>query len=273
MAATKANDSYLEPRCRGARRGILLLDPRSTGAAEESAPSRLDETTSPSALLKLTPILDEHRILRVGSRLKHAILSFDERHPVILPTLSHLTNLVIDACHRRTLHRGVQSTLAAVRQRYWIPGICTIVKQHIHRCVMCVRWRTASPQQLMGNLPETRVTPSRVFQHTGVDYTGPILLRSSKGQDHRAYKAFVAIFICCSIRPVYIEVVLDYTAEAFLAAFKRFNSARPVRDPAERLRHEFRGSGSPTATTLHRSLRGEPSHSSRLRQRQGPMGI
>lgn len=56
-----------------------------------------------SALRKLTPLLDGSDIFRVGGRLKHALLSFEEKHPTILPASSHLTKLIVDACHRRTL--------------------------------------------------------------------------------------------------------------------------------------------------------------------------
>lgn len=54
-------------------------------------------------------------LLRVGGRLKHAPLSPDEKHPMILPDTSHFTKLVIEACHRRILHGGVQMTLGVIR--------------------------------------------------------------------------------------------------------------------------------------------------------------
>lgn len=60
----------------------------------------------------------------------------------------------------------------------------------------------------------------------GVDYAGPILLRTSKGRGQKAHKAFIAIFVCFATRTVHIEVVSDYTAEAFLAAFRRFTARR-----------------------------------------------
>lgn len=43
-----------------------------------SVPSR-------SQLTKLTPFRDENGLLRVGGRFKHALLSLDERHPLIIP--------------------------------------------------------------------------------------------------------------------------------------------------------------------------------------------
>ncbi|XP_077270949.1 uncharacterized protein LOC143902120 [Temnothorax americanus] len=56
-----------------------------------------------SSLASLSPFLDDHGVLRVGGRLKHALLSTDERHPMIAPPSSWLTRLLIESCHRRTL--------------------------------------------------------------------------------------------------------------------------------------------------------------------------
>ncbi|XP_025264299.1 uncharacterized protein LOC112637854 [Camponotus floridanus] len=133
---------------------------------------------------------------------------------------------MVDSCHRRTLHGGVQLTLGLLRQRVWIPRGRAVVKRAIHRCVTCTRWRAAAPQPLMGNLPRERVTPARPFLRTGVDYAGPILIRASKGRGHKASKGFIAVFVCLSTKAVHLEAVTDYTAEAFLAAFRRFVSRR-----------------------------------------------
>jgi len=78
----------------------------------------------------------------------------------------------------------------------------------------------------MGNLPSECVTLARPFLHTGVDYAGSIQLRMSKGRGQRAHKAFILVFICLVTRAVHLEVVSDYTAEAFLATLRRFTSRR-----------------------------------------------
>lgn len=174
--------------------------------------------------MKLTPFMDAEGLLRVGGRLKHSVLCFDERHPVILPPRSHFTRLVIDAVHRRVLHGGVQLTLATLRRRYWVPRGRFLVKQHIYRCPPCVRWRAASPQPMMSSLPRPRAVPCRPFLRTGVDYAGPILLRSARGRGHSASKAFIAVFVCFVSRAVHLEVASDYSASAFLAAFRRFTA-------------------------------------------------
>ena len=47
-----------------------------------------------SILKKLSPIIDEKGILRVGGRLDQANLPYDARHPIIVPS-SHLSQLLI----------------------------------------------------------------------------------------------------------------------------------------------------------------------------------
>ncbi|XP_070524041.1 uncharacterized protein [Cardiocondyla obscurior] len=177
-------------------------------------------------LANLSPFLDAQGILRVGGRIRHSLLSFDEKHPMILPRNSHLTGLIIASCHFRVLHGGVQQTLGLLRRQYWIPGGRAAVKRHVHKCSQCVRWRAAAPHQIMADLPSARVTPSRTFQHTGVDYAGPIFIRSSKGRGHKSSKAFISVFICLSTRAVHLDVASDYSSEAFLAAFRRFTARR-----------------------------------------------
>ncbi|XP_050463467.1 uncharacterized protein LOC126857789 [Cataglyphis hispanica] len=87
-------------------------------------------------------------------------------------------------------------------------------------------WPSSREEELIGDLPRLRVTPARPFWRTGVDYAGLIQLRTTKGRGHRWYKAFVAVFVCLSTKAVHLEVVSDYSAEAFLAALRRFTARR-----------------------------------------------
>ncbi|XP_071578599.1 uncharacterized protein [Temnothorax nylanderi] len=67
---------------------------------------------------------------------------------------------------------------------------------------------------------------SRAFEHTGVDYAGPILVRSAKGRGHKAHKAYIALFICMTTKAIHLELISDYSSAAFLAAFTRFTARR-----------------------------------------------
>ncbi|XP_077276907.1 uncharacterized protein LOC143905372 [Temnothorax americanus] len=80
----------------------------------------------------------------------------------------------------------------------------------------------------MGSLLSPRVTILRAFAHTGVDYAGPILPRTSRGRGHKAYKGFIALFVCLCTKAVHLEAASDLTTDAFLAALRRFTARREL---------------------------------------------
>ncbi|EZA56791.1 hypothetical protein X777_03212 [Ooceraea biroi] len=93
----------------------------------------------------------------------------------------------------------------------------------IHKCVVCTRERAAIPSQLMGELPAQRISSTvRSFLHSGIDYAGPIQIRASSGRGIKARKAYIALFVCLSTRAIHLELVGDYSTQAFLNAFARF---------------------------------------------------
>ncbi|CAK1598015.1 unnamed protein product [Parnassius mnemosyne] len=78
----------------------------------------------------------------------------------------------------------------------------------------------------MGSLPAVRCNPARPFLHSGVDYAGPISIRTTKGRGHRSYKGYICLFVCMVTRALHLEAVSDMSTQAFLAAFRRFVSRR-----------------------------------------------
>ncbi|XP_044013992.1 uncharacterized protein LOC122856381 [Aphidius gifuensis] len=131
-----------------------------------------------SPLIKLTPFLDKDGALRVGGRLSRSLMTSDQKNPLILPRESKLTELILNECHVNTLHGGAQLMLATLRQQYWIVGGRVPVRSFINKCVVCVRHRAEAAQQLMGQLPASRVLKCKPFLHTGVDYAGPFELKT-----------------------------------------------------------------------------------------------
>lgn len=69
-------------------------------------------------LLSLNPFVDSG-LVRVGDRLKHADLEFNQKHPILLPCSNHVTELIREV-HIKLYHAGSQTTLYAIRQSYWI---------------------------------------------------------------------------------------------------------------------------------------------------------
>ncbi|XP_018359986.1 PREDICTED: uncharacterized protein LOC108759170 [Trachymyrmex cornetzi] len=178
-----------------------------------------------SPLRALHPFVDENALLRLGGRLQNAALSYDEQHLIILPR-DRVAELLIQRAHKATLHGGTQLVIRTLRQRHCIIRCRKAVKSHIRACVTCTRYSALPCSQLMGNLPASRVNPSPPFDHTGVDYAGPFNVLPLVGRGQKTRKNYVALFICLATRAVHLELVEDYSADGFLAAFRRFSCRR-----------------------------------------------
>lgn len=180
-----------------------------------------------SKLLSLSPYLDNSNLLRVGGRIKNAQIPHNAKHQIILPPLARVSQLIFAEAHSRLLHGGVQLMTTHLRQDFWIPKARSIIRQYIHaHCVPCFRQRRHFSQQVMGNLPSQRLTPARAFLKTGVDYAGPINLKTSEIRNSKIVKGYIAVFVCLVTRAIHLEIVSDLTTEAFIAAFRRFVARR-----------------------------------------------
>jgi len=145
---------------------------------------------------------------------------------MILPSNHHFTKLLVSAEHIRFHHAGPQLLIAFLREKYWIPNIKNLVKTIMHQCLTCYRFKAQTTQQLMGELPSTRVHPFRPSLTTGVDYAGPISLRLGTPRSKTITKGYIAIFVCFVTKAVHIEVVTSLTTEIFLAALRHFIACR-----------------------------------------------
>lgn len=184
------------------------------------------QVSSKSKISNLNPYLDENQVLRVGGRLMHAHISPEMKNPAILPQNHRLTELVINHAHGLTFHGGARVTLAFTRQKYWILSGNRTTKKYIRKCVTCRRQQPTMNKQIMGHLPEPRVNPSRPFKHTGVDFTGHVLYKASKGRGVKTSKGYVAVFVCMATKAIHLELVSDLSTSAFIAALRRMAARR-----------------------------------------------
>ncbi|XP_011503016.1 PREDICTED: uncharacterized protein LOC105366308 [Ceratosolen solmsi marchali] len=187
---------------------------------------REKQLLSGHAFNRLTAFIDAQGIIRVGGRLQRALLPEETKHPAILPRHSPFTTLVIAHAHLRAIHGGTELTLHYLHQNYWIIGGRDPVKSYVLRYSICTRQRGIRANQLMGQLPLSRVTPSRPFTHTGVDYAGPLTITTWNGRGDKTQKAWISVFVCFATSAVHIKVVSDYMTDGFTAAFQRFAACR-----------------------------------------------
>ncbi|XP_063994839.1 uncharacterized protein LOC135172616 [Diachasmimorpha longicaudata] len=177
-------------------------------------------------LTKLTAFIDQQGVLRVGGRLTFSTLGPESRHQAIIHQGSVLAELIIRDSHQRTLHGGTQLTLAYLRRPYWIIGGRLSVRSFILKCVECARLRGIRAQQLMGQLPVARLVSDRAFSNTDVDYAEPVSIKTWKGCGHKTQKGWLMIFVCMATSALHHDAVTVYSADGFIAAYRRFVSRR-----------------------------------------------
>ncbi|XP_075157883.1 uncharacterized protein LOC142231149 [Haematobia irritans] len=182
--------------------------------------------SSKSKLLTLNPKLDEYKLLRINGRLANADLSYNERHPIILPEKSRFCKLFIDFTHKMLLHSEYQVMLRAIRQEFYVVRLKSSIRHCIRNCRTCAIYKHRIRTQIMSSLPTERCTFSLPFTYTGVDFAGPFDLKTSRLRNAKLHKGYAAIFVCMSTRAVHLEVCSELTSEAFLSTFIRFVGRR-----------------------------------------------
>ncbi|KAJ8032042.1 hypothetical protein HOLleu_25452 [Holothuria leucospilota] len=95
--------------------------------------------TSPIA--SLNPYLADDEILRIKGRLQLSELSYEEKHPVILPKC-HLSLLLVRHQHKLLNHAGVDTLVSTLRSGYWIVGLRRQAKR-VKESVLLVKGRVA----------------------------------------------------------------------------------------------------------------------------------
>ncbi len=115
--------------------------------------------------------------------------------------------------------------LAELRSMYWVIRGRQVVKNLLYVCVTCRRYEGAHCKgTLPPPLPEFRVSETRSFQTTGVDYAGPMYVKTP--DNPRNTKAWMILYTCYSTRAVHLDLVQDMTAETFMRSFRHFTARR-----------------------------------------------
>ncbi|GFR23233.1 integrase catalytic domain-containing protein [Trichonephila clavata] len=134
-----------------------------------------------SKILSFNPFLDHSNILRVGGRLRHANLAYGHKHPILLPKRHILTDLIIRHYHEILLHAGTQLVQSCIQEQYWIIGARDVIRHLIRKCVKCCKVKASTTNQMMSDLPSSRISPAPAFMRCGVDYAGPFQIKTIKG--------------------------------------------------------------------------------------------
>lgn len=185
------------------------------GSVIESIQKKIPNNLS----FQLGLFMDKSGLLRCRGRLENAELSEGARCPLLLPKLHRYTDLIVQSHHQRAMHTGCSQTLSLIRQKYWIPQGRTVVKRVLKGCTICRRHEGGPYRMpLMPPIPTERVSVSSPFTYTGVDYFGPLYMKTTR----EAQKVWVCLYTCMVTRAIHLEMMYDMTAQQFLLGFRRF---------------------------------------------------
>ncbi|XP_037929892.1 uncharacterized protein LOC119664680 [Teleopsis dalmanni] len=157
---------------------------------------------------KLTPFLHDTNcgpnkvtLLRVGGRLLNAPISHDSKFPLLMPKNCHFINIYLRHLHLNNCHAGPKALGSILRQKIWLVNAKAACSKTVRSCTHCFRYKPKLLTQIMGNLPTDRVTATRPFLISGVDFCGP-MYTTLKIRGRPPVKTYIAVFVCFTSKAV-----------------------------------------------------------------------
>ena len=171
------------------------------------------------------------KLIRLRTRLHlSSTVPFDTTNPIILPKSKWGERLLLEI-HQDRYHCSQRQTFNELRQRFWMIGGFSYVKQQVRKLCLTPRCRFRQYEcPKMSPLPEIRMDKSEAWKHVGVDYVGPITVKhdckeknygQQKCDTHDKHKVWGAVFTCMTSRSVNVELIKSCTTVDFLGAFRR----------------------------------------------------
>lgn len=209
------------PEIRRATETILVNVQKTSFPEEMKHLSKMTSLRNDSRIISLNPIL-HNGLIRVRGRVNS---KEPKQCPIILPYNHHITTLIIRFYHETQGHVGRQQVLAAARDKYWIMKGPSYVKHVLKGCGQCKRQNKQFCSQQMAPLLDEQIDAEKPpFTYIGIDYFGPLMVKS--GRSH--LKRYGCLFTCLTSRAVHLEIAHSLTTDSFIAAFQRFVSRRGV---------------------------------------------
>ena len=187
------------------------------------------ECIKDNSLAQLSPFLSEDGIIRVGGRLKHAPISYEQRHPALLPTDSPLSKLLILYHHNKSQHQGRVITSSALRAHgLFIFKGSKKIRSIINECILCRKLRRPTEIQKMSDIPVQRLEDHPPFTYSGLDVCGPFTIAYGKTtrKSSGSQKIWALLITCMVTRGVHIEPLPSLDVTSFKNAYRRFLSVR-----------------------------------------------
>ena len=91
-----------------------------------------------------------------------------------------------------------------------------MVRKILHTCTICHRFEGQSYNMFPPPpLPSFRVREEPAFTHTGVDFAGPLHVKTPNSATQA--KAWICLHTCCVVRAIHLDLVPDMTSNQILS--------------------------------------------------------
>ena len=144
--------------------------------------------------------------------MNYSELTYEEKYPIILPKCT-LAALIVQEQHMQLKHAGVTQMMSSVRNQYWVIGLRCLARKIKRSCFQCQLLDAKAAQAPMAPLIKERLKESFPFEHTGIDYAGPVYCKDNPGS-----KFYILLFTCAVIRAIHLELVDSMNISTFLYA-------------------------------------------------------
>ncbi len=175
-------------------------------------------------LSKLQLRMDKQGTLKIICRVRNR--SGTPKELTFLPIKHHITRLMITSLHIKHGHPGTSALIAIISEEFFIPGLRNFAKTISKSCATCQRAYAHTLSYQMGTLPASRTTPAPPFSLVGIDFAGPLQMKSDKLRIATRLKVYIAVFICMSTKAVHFDLCKGLSTDKFLATLKRFMNRR-----------------------------------------------
>ena len=209
-----------------------LGDPEPTPAEWESTRQIQFVVSAPSALQAWkegkTRSLGGHLVqgeVWIESRVHEAKLADllgVPRLRVLCPEEDLAVGIMTDA-HEEDHRKSYRDVVARSRGLAWILRATQLAKKLIGRCPGCRIRNKKEAEQIMGKLPEEKLTPSAPFVSAALDMFGPFKVKDAAG-GRRSFKCWGAAYSCLVTKACSLLVCPGYDTASFLTTHLQFTS-------------------------------------------------
>ena len=98
------------------------------------------------------------------------------------------------------------------------------MKRVLRECVTCKR-EQGKPfrEPPTAALPDFRVNEAPPIAKVGIDFAGPLFVKSQTGE---IVKSYVVLFTCCIAQEVHLDLVTDLSVTTFVLCLRKFAARR-----------------------------------------------